>query len=400
MPDAIQQMLQKFVDAGELAGAATGVWRDGKATIRCAGVRDLATGQPVEADTIFRIASMSKPVTAVAALTLVDEGRIGLDEPIAQRWAPEFAEMRVLRDPNGPLDDTVPAERPITFRHLLTHTAGLTYADFQSGPINEAYKAALGPDIDSPVRPEAWIAGLARLPLIDQPGGTFHYSRCSDLLGLLVARIAGRPLEAVLRERIFAPLGMADTGFRVPEAKQERQAAHTGFDAAGKLVRRDAVPGGAALPERPADMAYVSGGQGLWSTLQDYLAFAKSFVGAGPALLKPETLEAMMSNQLTPEQRQSARMFGMPLFAQGHGFGLGVAVVMEPEHAQVVRCGGGLGSVGWPGAYGGWWQADPGAGTALVFLTHNMLELEQLMAGVGLGVYAAITEFEGVAKAG
>jgi CubicO group peptidase (beta-lactamase class C family) len=157
------------------------------------------------------------------------------------------------------------------------------------------------------------------------------------------------------------------------------------------------TPGGQAREERPDDMTFESGGQGLWSTLDDYLAFARIFVGGGAVdgkrLLRPETFALMASNQLTPAQRASARMFGQSLFAQGHGYGMGVAVVTEPEKADRLRCRGGVGTVGWPGAFGGWWQADPCDNSILIFLAHNMLGLQQMSSGIGLGVWSAIADF-------
>jgi len=175
--DPIATTIEAIVNAGALAGAATLVWRDGK-VVQTAGVgwRDMEAGLPVERDTMFRIASMTKPITSTAALMLFEEGRFALNDSIAH-WAPEFSEMRVLCSPEGPLEQTVPAERPITFEDLLTHRSGLTYSDFHAGPIASAYKDALGGDIDSEVAPDDWIARLAALPLIDQPGAAFHYGR-------------------------------------------------------------------------------------------------------------------------------------------------------------------------------------------------------------------------------
>lgn len=402
--DPIAAMLGRYVDADEIAGAATLVWKDGKVVQTCAsGWRDRESLDLLQRDAIFRIASMTKPVTSVAALMLVDEGRIALTEPIS-RWAPEFAAMRVLRSPTGPLDETDPAVREITFDDLLTHRSGLTYGSFHAGPIQPAYAAALGGDIDSPVAPDDWIAALAALPLIDQPGAGFHYGNSTDLLGFLIARIEGEPLGAVLQRRIFGPLGMTDTGFTVPADKAHRKAQLYGFDAAGGMIPRPtgASGAGAVLPERPADMTYVSGSGGLWSTLDDYLAFARLFLGDGAVdgvrLLQPATLKAMMTNQLTEDQRARGETLGMPIFT-AHGFGYGLAVVMDPDTAAVTRCKGGLGTVGWPGAYGGWWQADPTTGTVMIFLVHNVMELEQMAMGIGLGVYGAITEFHGLASA-
>ena len=400
--DPVATAIEALVDAGELAGAATLVWRGGKvAQSACVGWRDKEAGLPIERDTIFRIASMSKPVTSAAALMLVEEGRFALEDPIA-RWAPEFSTMRVLRSPTGPLDQIEPALRPITFEDLLTHRAGLTYGDFHAGPIAKAYAETLGGDIDSDVTPDDWIAGLASLPLIDQPGAGFHYGCSTDLLGLLIARMEDAPLGDVLTRRIFAPLGMRDTGFIVPREAQGRRSRMYGFDEAGRLKALLTAPGGSTVAERPPDMTFVSGGQGLWSTADDYLAFARMFVGDGAVdgvrLLRPETLALMTANQLSESQRETARLLGMPVFT-AHGFGLGVAVVLDPEKAAVTRCRGGVGTVGWPGAFGGWWQADPTDDSVMIFLAHNALELDQLSNGVGLGVYVAITEFHALASA-
>ena len=390
------------VEAGELAGAAALVWRKGAVRhIATVGRRDLVSGAPVERDTIFRIASLTKPVTTVAALTLLDEGRFALDEPITA-CAPELARMRVLRDPDGPLDQTDEARRPITFRDLLTHRSGLTYGDFHRGPIGRAHAETLGAQIDNPLTPDGWIARLGTLPLIDQPGAGFHYGFSTDLLGFLIARLDGTPLGAVLERRVLAPLGMGDTGFNVPARKRDRCAGLCGFDGEGRLTPLTAAPGGQALARRPDAMTFESGGQGLWSTLDDYLAFARMLIGDAPAgadLLRPETRAMMTSNQLTPEQRATARMFGRPVFAEGHGYGMGVAVVMEPDRADPLRCRGGVGTIGWPGAYGSWWQADPNDGSVLLFLAHNMVELHQMARGIGLGVWSAIATFHEIAKA-
>jgi len=401
--DSISAAIGAIVNAGELAGAATLVWRAGK-VIHAAGVgwRDVEAKLPIERHTLFRIASMTKPITSAAALMLFEEGRFALSDPIA-RWAPEFSQMRILRSHNGPLNQTDPAERLITFEDLLTHRSGLTYGAFHTGPLAGAYKEALGGEIDSHVAPDDWIARLAALPLIDQPGAAFHYGHSTDLLGLLIARIEDAPLGDVLERRIFGPLGMKDTGFSVPVKKRGRRAGMYGFDEAGRLVRRLTATGSSTLSERPVDMAYVSGGAGLWSTLDDYLAFARMFIGEGTVdglrLLRPETVTLMTSNRLTEGQRASSKLLGMTIFAAGHGFGMGVAVVIESEKADPLRCGGGVGSVGWPGAWGGWWQADPNDDSVSIFLAHNMVELDQFAQGIGLGVFDAITQFQSLAQA-
>jgi hypothetical protein len=401
--DPIPKMLETYIDREVLAGAATLVWKDGKVVQSCAvGWRDRETLDLLQDDALFRIASMTKPVVCAAALNLVDEGRIRLTDPVST-WVPEFAGMRVLGSPDGPLDETVAAERDITIEDLLTHRSGLTYSGFHKGPIAAAYDAALGLDIDSHLTPAAWMANLAALPLIDQPGRSFHYSNSVDLLGFLIARIEGTTLGQVLQKRIFGPLGMTDTSFGPPTEDAHRRASLYGFDARGSLMLkpRGAPASGALLADRPADWPFQSGGAGLWSTLADYLAFARLFLGDGSVdgvrILKPETLKAMMTNHLTPDQRERGENFGLPLFS-AHGFGYGLAVVMDPERAAITRCKGAMGTVGWPGAYGGWWQADPVNQTVMIFLAQNLLEVDQMAMGIGLEVYDAIIQFHGLAS--
>jgi CubicO group peptidase (beta-lactamase class C family) len=267
--------IKEFVAARELAGAAALTWRDGELLdVVTVGCRDLRSGRPVERDTIFRIASMTKPVTTVAALMLLDEGRFALDDPITL-CAPELANLRVLRDPEGPLEATDEARRSITFRDLLTHRSGLTYGDFHRGPIRRASAETLGTQIDNALTPDEWIGRVATLPLIDQPGAAFHYGISTDLLGFLIARLDGRSLGEVLARRVFAPLDMRDTGFVVSRDKRDRRAALCGFDADGRLTTLTATPGRQALEERPDDMTFESGGQGCdrrWTITSHSLA--------------------------------------------------------------------------------------------------------------------------------
>ncbi len=396
----LADIVASHVDAGSLAGVAALVWRDGEVRhVVTIGRRDLASERPVERDTIFRIASMTKPVTTVAALALHDEGLFDLDDPITV-CAPELARMRVLREPDGPLDATDETARPITFRDLLTHCSGLTYGDFHRGPIGRASAETLGGQIDNTLTPDEWIARLGTLPLVDQPGKHFHYGLSTDLLGFLIARIEGMPLGEVLRRRVFAPLGMRDTGFNVARDARHRRAGLCGFDDEGRPMALQTAPGGHAVSERPETMTFESGGQGLWSTIDDYLVFARMLIDDADdgALLRPETLAMMTSNRLTKDQRVAARQFGQAIFAEGHGYGMGVAVVTEPKKADPLRCSGGVGTIGWPGAYGGWWQADPNDGSVLIFLSHNMVDLPQMMRGIGLGVWSAIRDFHATAQ--
>lgn len=397
----VSQAIQTVVDKGGFAGAATAIWRDGDVEAAAVGWHDRDAGLPLQRDSIFRIASMTKPITSATALMLVEQGRLSLDDPIS-RWAPEFASTRVMRSTSGPLEDTVPAARPITIEDLLTHRSGLTYGGLWPGPLGRAYADALGGDIDSDVEPDEWIARLATLPLIDQPGRTLHYGCSTDLLGLLIARIEDAPLGDVLARRVFEPLGMSDTGFIVPPARHSRRARLYGFDDEGRLIARATAPGGSTVEERPAAMSFCSGGQGLWSTVDDYLRFARLFVSRGTVdgvrLLRPETVALMTGNRLTASQRATGDVVGLPLFASGHGFGLGVAVVLEPEQALPTICRGNVGTVGWPGGFGGWWQADPVDRSVKVFLSHNVVEREQFAKGIGFDVYAAIGRFEKLSR--
>ena len=385
-----------------MAGAVTLVWRGGEVVQAAAvGWRDVEARAPLQRDTIFRIASMTKPITSAAALMLMRGRR-------ASRWRTRSRAGRrssptcaCCATPDGPLGDTEPAERQITFDDLLTHRSGLTYGDFHSGPIAAAYAEALGGDIDSHVPPDDWIAGLAALPLIDQPGAGFHYGRSTDLLGLLIARIEDAPLGEVLERRIFGPLGMRDTGFTVPPAKRGRRAA-------AARLRRAGPPHAAAHRARRRDPGRASRRHGLRLGRPGALVDGRRLPGLradvrgrrvdGVRLLRPQTLALMTANRLTEDQRADARMLGMPVFT-GHGFGLGVAVVLDPDKAMAVRGKGGVGTVGWPGAYGGLWQADPTDGSVMVLLQHNMVDLEQMAKGYGLAGYGAIMEFHALASA-
>jgi len=217
---AIPAGMQQFIDSGDLSGMVTLVWHRGAvARVDVLGLRNLADELPMERNTLFRIASMTKPITSVAAMMLVEEGRLKLDDPI-KRWLPEFANMRVLTTPNGSVEATVPAARDITVDDLLTHRGGLAYAFTSMGPIAKVMEEKL----PAGLAPDPWLAALGSIPLSFQPGARFHYSHSTDVLGFLVARIAGTNLRDHLRTRIFEPLGMHDTDFWVAPEKRNRAA--------------------------------------------------------------------------------------------------------------------------------------------------------------------------------
>lgn len=373
---AVGPMLEGVVGNGDLSGVVSLVWRKGEVVrLDIVGKRDIAGDLPMQRDTLFRIASMTKPLTSVAAMMLVEEGRIALDDPIT-KWLPEFADMQVLKQADGPLDETYPSPRAITVEDLLTHRSGLAYGFTSVGPIGKAHEDKLGAVLDSPHAPDEWLKRLASLPLSYAPGERFHYSHATDVLGFLVGRAAGTSFRDFIMQRILTPLGMRDTDFYVPKEKRGRAAVVYQLDQATGTL--DPVP----FPQYDTPPAFTAGGGGLISTLDDYLSFARMLLNDGELdgtrYLKRETVELMRTNRLTPEQRR-VPFLGLPLWA-GMGFGLGLSVVMEPEnHAWMGAAS--KGSFGWPGAFGTWWQADPAKDMILIFLIQNYTPLTPDMAG-------------------
>jgi len=352
------------VESREIPGVVTLVWQSGRVLdLHAAGVADVESRRPMERSAIFPIASMTKPVTVAAALRLLEQGRLHLEDPIA-KWAPEFADMRVLRRSDGPLDDTYPAPRAITIEDLMTHRSGLTYGFTSRGPIAAELLRTFGFGLGSVMDPDTWMKTMATLPLVCAPGERFEYGHSIDVLGFILGRAAGCTLQEVMRREIFDPLAMADTGFWVPPEKRNRLVTNTLSKSIG-----DFEPAPLSWFTTPEPDAYASGGQGLASTAEDFLEFARMLVRGGETargrLLSSETVRLMRTNRLTPTQRQMPFM-GMPLFA-ARGFGLGVSVVMDAcRHAA--SGAGGVGAFGWPGAFGGWWQADPANDLILIWL--------------------------------
>ncbi len=360
--DGNQSSIHEAIDAGLLAGAVTVVWHAGQVLqVNTLGHRDVDAGLPMQRDTIFRIASMTKPVTVAAAMALAEEGKLALNEPVT-KWLPELADMRVLRDARGPLDRTEPARRPITFDDLMTHRSGLAYVFSVLGPLASAYgKLSLRQDQDR------WLAEVAALPLAHQPGERLTYSHSTDVLGIALSRIEGKPLSQVLAERIFEPLGMADTGFSVDAAGRRRAATMYQLTPDNKLTHD--VMGPAPI----ADPPFCTGGAGLFSTADDYLKFARMLLGGGTVdgvrVLSDESVRLMRTDRLTPEQKQY-QFLGAPFWV-GRGFGLNLSVVTDPVKSRQLFGPGGLGTFSWPGAYGTWWQADPSADLILIYLIQN-----------------------------
>ncbi len=365
-PDVIQGV----IDSGDISGAVTLIWRGGEvAQVTTQGLADIEAGRPMARDTLFRIMSMSKPVTTAAAMMLMEAGKLSLDDPIT-KWAPEFANMKVLRAADGALDDTIVATRDITIEDLMTHRSGLAYAFTSVGPIAGAYHSALGDVIHGEMTTDAWMAALSALPLSYQPGERFHYSHATDVLGFIVGRIGGAGFRDFLMQRIFEPLGMVDSDFYVPPEKRDRAAAVYQMNKDETAIE----PVRFALRDVPP--VFCGGGGGLISTADDYLKFSRMMLGGGEVdgvrLLKSETVDLMTSNRLTDAQREIPFM-GMP-FWMGQGFGLGLSMIIDP--VQFAWMGAGSeGAYGWPGAYGTWWQADPAEDMIMIYLIQNAMPL-------------------------
>ncbi|EID15007.1 beta-lactamase [Mycobacterium xenopi RIVM700367] len=374
--DGNQQSIREACDAGLLAGAVTVVWRHRKILqVNEIGYRDVDAGLPMQRDTIFRVASMTKPVTVAAAMSLVDEGKLALRDPIT-RWLPEFADMRVLDDPDGPLERTHRAQRAILVEDLLTHTSGLAYGFSVTGPISRAYvRLPFGQG------PDAWLAALAELPLVHQPGERLTYGHGIDVVGVLVSRIEGKPFHQVLDERILQPLGMCDTGFFVPAEKRSRAATMYRLDDDDRL-RHDVMG-----PPQLAPPAFPNAGGGLWSTADDYLRFAQMLLRDGTLdgvrVLSAESARAMRTDRLTAQQKQHP-FLGSPFWI-GRGFGLNLSVVTDPAKSAPLFGPGGLGTFSWPGAYGTWWQADPSADLIVLYLVQNLPTLSSDAAAAVAG---------------
>lgn len=353
------EVMAGHVVSGAVPGLAWVVGRRGETRVGVAGTFERGgEGAPVERETIFRVSSMTKPVTAVGALVLVEDGTLGLDEPV-DRWLPELADRRVMADPHGDLADTVPADRPITPRHLLTSTFGIGFDFAADGPqpvIGAIAELGLGvgpPAPQGPPAPDEWIRRLGTLPLERQPGERWQYHMALAVLGVLVARAAGQPFDAFLRERVFEPIGMVDTGFWVPPDKRDRFGPCFLADGSGY----DPADGQWATPP-----AYLGGGDGLVSTIDDWARFARMLLDGGGPVLSPASVTAMTTNQLTDEQLAAASPD--PTGGTGWGFGVGVALDdRDPARPE--------GSYGWDGGLGSTWGNDPAGPSFAILLTNQ-----------------------------
>ena len=328
----LQELVHSAVDRGDAPGAAALVDR--------AGELELAAAGELAADSIARVASLTKPIIAVALMLLVDDGLVALDDPVA-RWLPELAEPQVVRTPESPVDDVVPAARPITVEDVLTSRAGWGFpSDFSLPAVVELFQRL--PVFGPRLTPDEWVATLAEIPLLRQPGEAWLYNTCSDLQGVLIARASGRPLPEFLAERVFEPLGMVDTGFRVPPEKLDRLAPyHAG---------QPPVP--ERLWEEPP--MFPSGAGGLVSTLADWHRLGRMLLADGGGLLSPESVRALTTDHLSQEQREDST-----LFLEGAGWGYGGSV--------------GDGRYGWIGGTGTTAHVEPATDTVAILLTQRQM---------------------------
>ena len=355
----LHDILQTYVGNGSVPGAV-GLMAPGDRVEVAAGSADVDGTSPMARDSIFRIASITKPITAAAVMMLVEDGRIALEDPVRQ-WLPELASPAVVRTPASAVDDVVPAVRPITVADLLTFRAGygfpsdfslpavgLLFSELKQGPPQPQLVAA----------PDEWMAALSRIPLLHQPGEAWLYNTCSDIAGVLIARVSGRPLPDFLAERLFGPLGMVDTGFDVPAGKLDRFTSYYRTDPAGGLELVDA-PGGQwrSLP------AFPSAAGGLVSTVDDWHSFARMLLARGRAgdrqLLSPASVRQMTTDQLTQPQRDASR-----LFLEGQGWGFGGSVDVEAIDPWNVP-----GRYGWVGGTGTAAHITPSTGTVSILLS-------------------------------
>jgi CubicO group peptidase (beta-lactamase class C family) len=368
-PDRLKRLddaMQAFVDTKELAGIVTFVGRHGKLVHqRTFGQQDLAGGKPMPKDAIFRIYSMSKPVTGVAMMILYEEGKWKPGDPIA-KFIPEFANLKVYAgETEGGIKLDAPAHAP-TVGELMSHTAGFTYGLFGSSPVDKLYQQSN--PLQAPSL-KAFIDRVAGLPLMYQPGEAWVYSISVDIQGYLVERISGKPFPDFLREHIFVPLGMKDTAFFVPEEKLSRLATVYAPDAKGSGLRP--VPNDPNVTKPPG---LPSGGGGLYSTASDYLRFAQMLLNGGELngarILSPSTVELMRGNHL-PERLMTGK-FGIGWYRMqpGLGFGYDFAVFEDP-----VKIGStaGKGSYLWDGAAGTWFWIDPANDLIFVGMVQRMM---------------------------
>jgi CubicO group peptidase (beta-lactamase class C family) len=367
--DRIEAHLKhRYVDAGRFPGTQLLVYRRGKIVHSAVqGFADLERKAPMKDDTIFRIYSMTKPITSVAFMMLFEEGRVALDEPV-HKYIPEWKDLGVFDAGTRPAFLTKPPSRPMQIVDLLRHTSGLTYAFQQRSNVDAAYRELKIGEIEKAGTLQSMIDELAKIPLEFSPGEAWNYSVSTDVIGYLVGKISGMPFEQFLQERIFDPLGMTDTGFFVPPEKAHRLAACYSADGKGGMTLQD-DPTTSSFLSPPS---LISGGGGLCSTAADYLTFARALLNRGELggvrLIGPKTLALMTSNHLPGGRdltEMSRSLFSEATYA-GIGFGLGFQVTVNPSLTLIP---GSAGEYGWGGAASTAFWIDPAEELIAIFMT-------------------------------
>jgi CubicO group peptidase (beta-lactamase class C family) len=365
--DRLHEAMAARVAGGELPGMVLLLAHGDDVHVEAIGELAFGDGEPMRRDTVFRITSMTKPVLAAVTMMLLQDGALALDEPV-DRLAPELADRRVLKRIDGPLDETVPAERPITFEDLLTFRMGygmVVEPTFDPPyPVNRRaneLQLFMGPpDPRTPHDPDEWLRRFGTLPLMYQPGERWQYNAGALVLSVLAARAAGQSLEDLFRTRVFEPLGMHETGFWLPAERLGRLPSYYMTDLqTGKLELQALSP----PSEWISPPVFPAGSAGLLSTLDDYLAFAQMLrnkgVHQGRRLLSERSVELMTTNHLTPEQIAG----GGPILG-GRGWGYGMSVAIAPDEVSPVP-----GRYGWDGGYGTTWFNDPNRDLVAIALT-------------------------------
>ena len=384
----------EYVAPQKLAGAQVTVFRHGEVAYSTTlGLADLERGTPLKPDAIFRIYSMTKPITSIAFMMLVEEGKVALDDPVA-KYIPEWKGLGVFAA--GTLDGwlTRPPSAPMRIVDLLRHTSGLTYGFQQRGNIDQAYRRLHLEEFNNPGGLDGMIADLAKLPLQFSPGESWNYSVSTDVLGYLVGKISGQPFERFLQERIFDPLGMVDTGFCVPPEKADRLPACYTLTPRGRELLDDPKTSLCLAPP-----SLVSGGGGLLSTSADYLRFARMLLGGGELdgqrLISPKTLSLMTANHLPGGQdltEASVSLFSEAAYA-GVGFGLGFAVTLDPAKTLIP---GSPGEFFWGGMASTFFWVDPLEDLTCVFMTQlTPSSSYPVRRQLRTLVYSAMTESNG-----
>ena len=387
----IHDFMVKSVERGKVPGLITLISRRGEVHVDVIGAQAFNDPTPMRRDTIFRISSMTKPIIAVATMILVEECKLRLDEPV-DALLPELARRKVLKRLDGPLDDTVPAQRPITVRDLLTFRMGFGQIMTPPDPcpiLSAANEQQIGMGPPSPGTqppPDEWMRRLGSLPLMYQPGERWIYNTPSDVLGVLIARASGQPLEVFLRERIFEPLDMLDTSFSVPPSRLDRLAtSYLVNPESGKITIYD-KPSGSQWSQTPA---FPSGAGGLVSTIDDYLAFSQMMLSQGKhdnqRILSRPSIELMTTDQLTPEQKALSML--VPGFFDSYGWGFGVSIATRRDHIAAVP-----GRYGWDGGLGTSWYSDPKEQMITILMTQCTFTSPSLNVDFWTLAYQAIND--------